>query len=479
MTASRAWMVGAVLVVVLGVSGATGVAIAADEPVAPTLKAQVLRHYRVLVLRDGVMLTPRRGPSRSIELSGGSIAVNGIPMSGRELRDALGGDADLVLQLSYTSPAALRDAFGAAADGGVAPAPKEGAPAPPSPETSETPTAPSQAAPDVTTPEPPAPPEPPSPPRRKHGAKVNVGGSLTVDEDETVTDAVVAVGGNIDVFGRVEDDVVCVGGRVKLGPKAVVMGSVTAVGGRIEQEPGAEVHGDVNEVRLGFGPMQFGSPHFFGGFGHDMFSGWFPLFGTLLRIAVVMLLALVIVFAAHRPVERIARRAGDEPWLSGLVGLIAQVLFVPLTVVTVVVLAISIIGIPLLVLVPFALLALLVGVLLGFVGVARRVGEWAAGTRGPAVETAVGVVLIAAGTLVARLLWLLPGPIGAIAAVVWLVGLFLEYAAWTVGLGAMLLTRFGTRGPLTPEPVMASYPSAPPPIPPVERPESSGSPGEL
>ena len=27
-----------------------------------------------------------------------------------------------------------------------------------------------------------------------------------------------------------------------------------------------------------------------------------------------------------------------------------------------------------------------------------------------------------------------------------IVGLFLEYVAWTVGLGAVLLTRFGTRG---------------------------------
>jgi hypothetical protein len=240
---------------------------------------------------------------------------------------------------------------------------------------------------------------------------------------------------------------------------------VTAVGGHIEQEPGAEIHGEVNEVRLGMGPLQFGPGDWFHPFGRDMFSGWFRLFGTLLRVAVVGLLALIIVLAAQRPVERIARRAGDEPWMSGLVGLIAQVLFVPLLVVTVVVLAISIIGIPLLVLVPFVLLALLVGVLLGFVGVARRVGEWVAGTRTPVVETAVGVVVIAAGTIVARLVWLLPGPIAPIAIVVWLVGLFLEYVPWTVGFGAMLLTRFGTRGPLVSEPVSPVYPPTPPPPP--------------
>jgi hypothetical protein len=40
---------------------------------------------------------------------------------------------------------------------------------------------------------------------------------------------------------------------------------------------------------------------------------------------------------------------------------------------------------------------------------------------------------------------------------------FVEYVAWTVGLGGLLLTRFGTRGPLT-SPVTEGYV---PPIPPV------------
>ena len=96
---------------------------------------------------------------------------------------------------------------------------------------------------------------------------------------------------------------------------------------------------------------------------------------------------------------------------------------------------------------PFALVALLFGVLMGFVGVAQRVGTWAVGPgRGSLVATAVGVVLIAAGAILARLLWLLPGPVAPIAIVVSVLGLFLEYVAWTVGLGAVLLTRFGTRG---------------------------------
>lgn len=438
-------------------------------PVAPHVKTEVLQRYRVLLISDGVVLTPKRGTARAVEIREGAIALDGAPVTGRELRAALGADADLVMQLSYASPQALRAAFGPAGE----------APPEPTPETLP-PTAPEPPA--ATPPEPPTSPEPPEPPaphRHRSSAKVHFLGDITVEENEIVTDPVVAIGGSVTVLGQVEDDVVAIGGGVRLGPKAVVKGSVTSVGGQIEQEPGSEVRGEVNEVAFSHGPVQFGPAHWWSNVGREMFSEWFRLFGTILRISLVLLLALVISIALERPVGRIATRAGDEPWLSGFVGLAAQVFFVPVLVVTIVVLAISIIGIPLLVLVPFVLLALLFGVLMGFAGVARRVGAWAVGShRGPLVATAVGVVLIAAGAILARLLWLLPGPVAPIAIVVSLVGLFLEYVAWTVGIGAMLLTRFGTRGrgdtPVggqwVPPPVP---PPPPPPIPATDTPVSS------
>jgi hypothetical protein len=451
MCAWRRWIVpvlGVLALIALAGSAAAG----QPSTVPPGVKAAVLEQYRVLIVRDGVVLTPRRGPAYAIEISKGGIAIDGAPVTGRELHDRLGARADLVAQLSFVTPEALRAAF---AEGGTA------APAPPAPPLA--PEAPAPEAPPALSeppevPEPPAAPEPPEPPRRRSSAKVQIGGDVDVAEDEVVTDPVVAILGSVTVLGRVEDDVVSVLGNVHLGPKAEVMGSVTAVGGRVEQERGADVRGEVQEIGIA-GPMRFGPAHAWG-MGHEIFSSWFRLFGTILRVALVLLLALVIAIAAAKPVERIARRAGDEPWTSGFVGLAAQVFFVPVLVVTVVVLAISIIGIPLLILVPFALVALLFGILMGFTGVAQRVGTWAIGTgRGPLIPTAVGVVLIAAGAFLARLLWLLPGPIAPIAIVVSILGLFLEYVAWTVGLGAMLLTRFGTRGPADAEPIYV------PPIP--------------
>lgn len=425
--------------------------LAAQEASAvdPALKTRVERRFRVLPVRDGVVLTPRREVRglRSIEIRDGVIAVDGTPTTGAQLRERLGDDANLVLQVSYLSVSALE-----AWDGPRAP--REDTPQPASP-------AVPPAAPEVQ----PAAPAPPADEIhwRKSSAKVHIGSSIVVAEEEYVTDPVVAVGGSVTVLGRVDDDVVAVGGSVRLGPNARVRGDVTAIGGRVEQEKGAQISGTVNEIRIG-PQFDFRPWHFFDG---QWFDGWgavggsFRLVGTLMRISLVVLLVMIVALIASGPVERIGERAGREPWLSGFTGLMAQLLFIPVLVLTIVILAVSIIGIPLLVLVPFGIIAFLLAVLVGFAGVAQRIGRWAVGPDRPLfVALAVGVVLVSAVALLTRLLTLLPLPLWPVTWVVGLTGFLVEYIAWTVGLGAALLTRFGTRGP---RPFYAD--TVPPPLP--------------
>ena len=426
--------------------------------ITPAVRSDVLDRYRVAVIRNGIVLTPRRGAAQAIEVTADGIAIDGQAVSGGEVRERLGADAPLILQLSYASTEELRRTFG-----------------------------PEPAVPPAAVPAPAAPPAVPDPPpsmevpsgdrdaggswegrdsrrRQSSGAKVRFGGSVTVREDEHVHDAVVAIGGSVSVRGHVDGDVVAIGGGVHLGPDAVVRGSVTSIGGGIRREDGAQVYGEVVELGVG-GPWVFAPFAVRSGFDPEIFSGWFRLMGTGLRVSLLLLVTLVIVAVADRPVSRIAARVAEDPWLSGFVGLLAEILFVPVLIVTIVFLAISIIGIPLLLLVPFALVGLFLGVLMGFAGVARRLGRWAVGEhRSAMLATTVGVVLVVAGAIVARLLWLVPGPVWPIAMAVSAVGLFLEYVAWTVGLGALLLTRFGTqsRPPATAE---WTPPPVPPPVP--------------
>jgi hypothetical protein len=416
----------------------------------PALKTRVERRFRVLPVRDGVVLTPRREVQgvRSIEIRDGVIAVDGTPTTGAQLRESLGDDANLVLQVSYLAAGALESWDGPRKPRDQPEAPAPSTPAPP-PAGEAQPAAPAPPADEIHW--------------RKSSAKVHIGSSIVVAEEEYVTDPVVAVGGSVTVLGRVDDDVVAVGGSVKLGPKARVRGDVTAVGGRVEQEKGAEIGGTVNEVRIG-PQFDFRPWHAFDG---NWFEGWsavgdsFRLVGTLMRVSLVVLLVMIIALIASGPVERIGDRAGREPWLSGFTGLMAQLLFIPVLVLTVVILAVSIIGIPLLVLVPFGIIAFLLAVLVGFAGVAQRIGRWAVGPHRPVfVALAVGVVLVSAVALLTRLLTLLPLPLWPVTWIVGLTGFLIEYVAWTVGLGAALLTRFGTRGgrPIYPD-------TLPPPIP--------------
>ena len=106
--------------------------------------------------------------------------------------------------------------------------------------------------------------------------------------------------------------------------------------------------------------------------------GLYPLArltGTLVRTALLVLLTALVMFVARTPVEQVADRVAAEPVKSWVVGFLAEILFVPVLVMTIVVLAISIIGIPLLLLVPVAIVEGIIVMLVGFTGVAYHLGR--------------------------------------------------------------------------------------------------------
>ena len=83
----------------------------ADED---SLRAAVEADYRVTPISEGVGLLPRetdRGFAL-IELRGGTVVIDGEPVSGQELVARLGGGADLILRLTYLDPATQRSLFG-------------------------------------------------------------------------------------------------------------------------------------------------------------------------------------------------------------------------------------------------------------------------------------------------------------------------------------------------------------------------------
>ena len=412
---------------------------AAARPELQRLRERAERRFQVIEVRRGMILVPKSESvrARSIDINDGQVTVDGSPLTGRELRERLGDDADLVAQLSFLDAAARRAFFAGAVAAPVEPAP------------------------------PASPPAGPSAPRdegwsevgryRHGGARVRLGGDVTVAEDEAIGDDVVAILGSARVDGRVDGNVVAVAGSVHLGPKSSVRGDVTAVGGSIERAGGSTVTGQINEIRIArpaFRPLVDIRPwkdwHWFGDTVRYPFGRSVDLVATLIRVGLVGLLAALMIAVVPAPVRRVADRVATEPWRAGFVGLAAQLLFVPLLVITVVVLAVSIIGIPLLLLVPFALIAVGIALLMGFAGAACAIGRWigeraGSGMPGLLVSLVAGLAVVFALTIIAKVLGLAGLPVGFILGGVLVVGFVVEYVAWTVGLGGVLLSRFGRR----------------------------------
>lgn len=374
------------------------------------LRDRLRQRFDLAPLQDGVALIPRtpNRETRLVEVRDGIVSVNGDNVTARELRDRLGADADLVLRLTYLERDELRRV--AAPDAAPAPA-----------------TAP-------------APPSEPARDRIRRREITRVGGDVKVEANERVTGDVAAIMGSAQIDGEVTGDVVAVMGSVNLGPEAIVHGDVSAILGTVNRAAGARIDGAVSTV----GPGDAGRrAEFRDALRRATFWRVTGLLGTLVRVALLILLTLVVAAFGQGMVGRIADRTASDVVRAGLVGLLAEIVFLPLLIITIVVLAISIIGIPLLVLVPFAILLALVMVLVGFTGVASHVGRtlqrrfgWGDGAGYGAVV--MGVLAIVAVTLAARTMGLVAGnvlgfPLAA-------VGYLIEYLAWTIGVGAMLLT---------------------------------------
>lgn len=409
----------------------------AQERPDASLRAEIERRFDVLPLRDGLALRPKRPDAgvRSIEIAGGAIALDGAAATGAELRARLGADADAVIRLSYLTDADRRALFGTPAPGAAA------APAPPPP------------PPDVAPPPPPPPPAPPRPPReRRNGDRVRVGGSVSVAEGETIEGDVVAVGGSVRVEGEVLGDVVAVGGGVVLGPHADVDGNVVVVGGRLERDPGARVGGKAQEV--GFAGIDFGDWTWrrnpVGAWWRSMLGSAFALVGTLARVGVLCLLAALVILFGRDYMERAGSVAQAASVKAGLVGLLAQLLFIPILVITIVVLVMTIVGIPLLLLLPFAILAAVVVGVVGFTAVANRVGLLTTRRLGwrednPYAVTITGVLVLMLPVILSRLIGLGGGILFPMTMGLGILGAIVEYLAWTVGFGAVALSRFNRR----------------------------------
>ena len=244
-------------------------------------------------------------------------------------------------------------------------------------------------------------------------------GDVTIEKGQKVSN-VVAIGGQITVSGAVEKSVVAIGGSVVLTKTAVVKGNVISLGGVIVMARDAEVRGDLTEIN---------SNNLYETLTTALSSeweGWSWIFAviSLSIFLVILVLALLIAALLPKPVRIVSEAIRENTFKVILCGILGLVLIAPLALL----LTISVVGIAL---IPLEVIFVVCSVLLGFIAVGQLIGAkllrlLKRSEPGIVRETFWGLVI----------LWL----IGWIPYVGWMV----KAIAIVIGLGATLVSRFGT-----------------------------------
>jgi hypothetical protein len=290
-----------------------------------------------------------------------------------------------------------------------------------------------------------------------HGELVAVFGDVVIEG--TVTGEVVVVLGSLQISGTVESDVVSVLSKTKLFETARVEGEMVNVGWSLDREPGSKVDGELVNVN-------FMSLIPFAGDG----GGWTGLLRIiyLIRLAKLAALFVVVLLIAALLPRRVAVIGGAFPvrWAwSILVGLLAWAVFF----IGCFILAVTLIGIPLVIALGFAML---VTKWLGFASIFFLVGQTLG--RNLFRRELPHISCVLGGFIAYALLSLIP-----------FVGWGLTLAMNVLAVGLVISTRFGSEEPWgkssapvagsAPAPEPAAGPPAPPSSPEPEPPGASPS----
>lgn len=261
-----------------------------------------------------------------------------------------------------------------------------------------------------------------------------LGGNVRLEEGSRVNGDVVLMGGNLWVAGTISGNLAVIGGIALLQDSAVIMGDFSAMGAQVERHHNAEIQGETftnQDIPFNIVPGTWQSMM-------RMPVGATPILDIgwiFLRVILWGLLAMLIVMFLPSQTERIAKAVTSQPWVAGGLG-IATALVLPILLIvlilTICLIPISIIG----------FLVLIVAWAYGLVGLGLELGkrfgqvfkqEWH-----PALAAGVGTFLL---TLV----------LNGLSAILPCLGWIPQLIAGALGLGGVLLTRFG----------MQDYPNEP------------------
>lgn len=283
-----------------------------------------------------------------------------------------------------------------------------------------------------------------------NGDLVVIGGQATVENTANVSGDIVVIGGSLQLDGEISGNAVVIGGLVSLGSQSSVAGDLVAVGGTVQRAEGARIGGN---LVTNFPPPTLPLPN--AAIKQVPASPPPPRidfdFGPLVNAAGVFFqalglaaLAMLLTVFLHPQLDRVGQAVVAQPFIAGSIGLLTIVF----AAITVVILSVT------LILIPVALAAVLLLVLawlFGVVAFGMEVGDRF--TR--AIHRSWEPVLSAGfGTFI---LAVVVGTIQLVPCVGWLAPVLVGF----MGLGAAVITMFGTRSISRPTSAAAALDNAP------------------
>lgn len=308
----------------------------------------------------------------------------------------------------------------------------------------------------------------------EEGIQIYLEQDVFVGAGEHVIGPLLLVDGNLTVEGEIDGDVVVTQGFVRLEEGGLITGELRLVDARLYRE-GGSIEGRVVSVESDRDQLErrlrdeirtelrdrirrtsgrtsgdrTGVSAYLGHFTH----GVAEIFEDLVKLFLLAAGSLLIVFFWKDRLNVIADAARRTPIRAGMVGMAGAFLFLPAWILGTIALLVSIVGILAL---PFWLLlfpvvaAVAVGV--GYLAVARNVGEWLADQNFSRIDrvratntfyaVVAGVVALAVLSMLGHLLGMFP-ILGVLQALVAGAGALVTMTALFIGFGAVLMTRGG------------------------------------
>ncbi|MCC6146004.1 MAG: polymer-forming cytoskeletal protein [Anaerolineaceae bacterium] len=270
------------------------------------------------------------------------------------------------------------------------------------------------------------------------------GGTVTIDQNAAVHGDIFTIGGYLELNGTVTGDLVAVAGNVTLGDSAIVEGDLTTINAAVQRSAGSTIKGStiiqtpdtfdfeklssaLPPFRLRAGTLQ--SPlnlNFLKPLGN-------LLWGIFIAFALAALAMLGMLFL-EKPAGRVAYTMASQPIIAGALGLLTFIVLPPLLLllaITIILSPISLLG--------FLLLAF--ATLFGWITAGYEVGKrlsiflkWEC-----AAPACAGM-----GTFILSLVLIIVGWIPCI-------GWLATALVLMIGLGGVLMARFGIASKTSPE----------------------------